>query len=81
MNQFADLSETEFKATFLMPKRFAPSYSSFHRLGVREKKELPESFDWRSKNAVSEVKDQGAIGSCWAFSTVQNIESQHFLKT
>lgn len=37
---------------------------------------LPKRFDWREHNAVSGVRDQGACGSCWAFSMTQALESQ-----
>jgi KDEL-tailed cysteine endopeptidase len=42
---------------------------------------LPLEVDWRSKNAVTPIKDQGQCGSCWAFSTVATLESAVAIKT
>ena len=41
---------------------------------------LPASFDWRTQNGTTPVKNQKTCGDCWAFGTVGPIESQIKLK-
>jgi len=44
-------------------------------------KEVPESIDWREMGVITEVKNQGGCGSCWAFSGTGAMEAAHAIKT
>merc|ERR1739845_167971 len=72
-NQFSDLTLEEFQA--LPIRGFVKSGErGLAYLGEHEDGEVAASVDWRTKGAVTPVKNQGQCGSCWAFSTIGGLE-------
>jgi len=81
INQFHDLTESEFFATTtcfstgaLLPNPNATIYND-------NATKLPKEIDWRPKGYVTKVKDQGQCRACWAFATTGTLEALTARKT
>jgi len=81
MTPFMDMTHQEFTDKYLsnMVNNGRATCKSFN--GANPGTTIPASIDWRSRGAVSSVKDQGQCGSCWAFSATGCAESAWFLST
>jgi len=77
VTQFADLTEEQFKNQVLGNGyiRTPQNGKGKQRQKIEKSKQLPDQVDWRDAGVISEVKNQGSCGSCWAFATTAQIES------
>ena len=80
ITKFSDMTQQEFARTYLTLNYNSLAYINANPVQVKVTNEAPAAFDWRDKGVVSAVKDQGSCGSCWAFSTVANLEGLYALK-
>lgn len=75
--QFSDLTEDEFKKLQMTNVFFSRTCNTYSYT----ESNIPASIDWRERNAVTPVKDQGQCGSCWSFSATGAMEGAWAIKS
>jgi cathepsin O len=65
------MDETFHKNNLITRKRRALSFAG----------SVPDKVDWRTKGVITPVLHQKACGACWAFSTIETVESMRAIQT
>jgi len=78
MNKFGDMGQKEFGQKMCGYKPHNRTVTLTEPIDLSA---IPASIDWRTKGAVTGVKNQGQCGSCWAFSAVASTEAANFYQT
>jgi C1A family cysteine protease len=77
VNQFSDLTKEEFSAMYL-GYNWKPNRE--RKVQLLDESNTATTVDWRTKGAVTPIKNQGQCGACWSFSTTGSLEGLHFIK-
>jgi C1A family cysteine protease len=78
INRFGDLTSQERRELMGIKVGQFDGASSTHK--YKPSDSIPASVDWRTKGAVTEVKDQGVCGSCWTFGSAAALEGAYAIK-
>jgi len=80
MNEFGDLTSEEFGQLYLLQNKITANPNPNVLDPALPHDEIPDSLDWRTRNVVGPVENEGQCGSCWAFVVAESIASACAIK-
>eukprot|EP00826_Nyctotherus_ovalis_P049340 TRINITY_DN5955_c0_g1_i3.p1 TRINITY_DN5955_c0_g1~~TRINITY_DN5955_c0_g1_i3.p1 ORF type:complete len:353 (+),score=93.37 TRINITY_DN5955_c0_g1_i3:81-1139(+) len=78
VNQFADLTEEEFRERYLTKPEYVDS-SEFENTSPEEYTD-DLNKDWERDGYMNDIRDQGNCGSCWTFASVAAAEAMYAIQ-
>jgi len=81
-NQFMTMNEEMFRTHIKGRSSTGPLFRGEAQKADLQFGDLPDRKDWREESGVmSDAKNQGSCGSCWAFSAAESLESHLAIAT
>jgi len=81
LNMFSDLTKPEWRSMYLNPIPIVDVKPEEEQEPLPEHYQVPDSVDWDAAKKTGPVDNQGACGSCWAFSTIGTYNAAVAIKT
>ena len=81
INQFTDLTQTEFRKNYLNLDMKLLNKIHNKKVSINSKNAAPESWNWVDQGIYGPVKEQSYSGTVWAYSIIGNIEGLNAMKS
>merc|ERR1712112_312579 len=78
VTEFADMTEEQFRDNVVGQGyiRTPANGQGKIRNEILKLSDLPDHVDWREAGVITETKNQGSCGSCWAFASLTKLSAQ-----